>query len=394
MLSYTSIAPYFAIMLLCFILAHALSFLMPKSYWVHSKQQKHQVIEGIRSFLALGVFFHHAVITYYSYVTGDWLLPPSRFYANIGQFSVAVFFLITGFLFWEKAILAEGVISYKGLLTSRFRRIAPVYLVSALVVLIVILWQRDFAMDEPITKRLTSTLSLLFSMGVIPRSPINSVDPDDIYAGVLWTLKAEWNFYLALPILAYTLRKHIPKYIPIGLGVLFLFYVVGYRFNKSSILFLFMCGMLSATFYNDQRCRRFLDGSALLSVAGFMSLGAVLLLVERVYDYIGIALCFVFFMSILHLPANSFVRKLLQTPATKMLGSVSYSTYLIHGVVLHTTFMVFNNIFPVVSLDPLQMWLLVAVGATLVVLLSIISFRVIEFPFMRKPTEHIRAISK
>ncbi|HEX2532066.1 MAG TPA: hypothetical protein VHK70_11475, partial [Burkholderiaceae bacterium] len=85
MLSYTSIAPYFAIMLLCFILANALSFLMPKAYWLQSKQQKHQVIEGIRSFLALGVFFHHAVITYYSYVTGDWSLPPSRFYANIGQ---------------------------------------------------------------------------------------------------------------------------------------------------------------------------------------------------------------------------------------------------------------------------------------------------------------------
>jgi len=61
-------------------------------------------LDGLRGFLALGVFFHHAAV-YHEYLSdGRWQVPPSRFYTLVGQSSVAMFFMITGFLFWSRII--------------------------------------------------------------------------------------------------------------------------------------------------------------------------------------------------------------------------------------------------------------------------------------------------
>lgn len=64
-------------------------------------------IDGLRGFLALGVLFHHSVITYFYYLKGSWDVPPSRLATFFGQGGVAMFFMVTAFLFWNRA-LTEG----------------------------------------------------------------------------------------------------------------------------------------------------------------------------------------------------------------------------------------------------------------------------------------------
>ncbi|UYM62238.1 acyltransferase [Pseudomonas aeruginosa] len=59
-------------------------------------------IDGLRGYLAFFVFLHHSSIWYYYLKDGLWQLPPSRLYAHFGQTSVALFFMVTGFLFAHK----------------------------------------------------------------------------------------------------------------------------------------------------------------------------------------------------------------------------------------------------------------------------------------------------
>jgi tRNA A-37 threonylcarbamoyl transferase component Bud32 len=64
-------------------------------------------IDGLRGYLAFGVFVHHSIITWIFLRTGVIDFPPSNFYSMLGQGSVALFFMITGFLFWSR-LLAQG----------------------------------------------------------------------------------------------------------------------------------------------------------------------------------------------------------------------------------------------------------------------------------------------
>jgi hypothetical protein len=61
-------------------------------------------IEGLRGILAMNVFLHHSLITYYFRASGVWGPPGSTFYGELGPGSVTMFFFITGFLFLTKAI--------------------------------------------------------------------------------------------------------------------------------------------------------------------------------------------------------------------------------------------------------------------------------------------------
>lgn len=63
-------------------------------------------------YLAFGVFIHHTAITWVFLHTGAFAALDSGFYAQIGLASVALFFMITAFLFWgrllEKAVSTTG----------------------------------------------------------------------------------------------------------------------------------------------------------------------------------------------------------------------------------------------------------------------------------------------
>ncbi|MGV8546907.1 acyltransferase family protein, partial [Pseudomonas aeruginosa] len=65
-------------------------------------------IDGLRGYPALFVFLHHASI-WYDYLTdGLGQLAPRRLYADFGQASVALFFMVTGFLFAHEVLQSPG----------------------------------------------------------------------------------------------------------------------------------------------------------------------------------------------------------------------------------------------------------------------------------------------
>jgi len=80
-----------------------------------SKSARNESIDGLRGFLALGVFIHHCAVTWYYKQSGIWNVPPSNFYTELGQASVALFFMITAFLFWGKVIDKGSSIDWRSL---------------------------------------------------------------------------------------------------------------------------------------------------------------------------------------------------------------------------------------------------------------------------------------
>lgn len=74
----------------------------------HTNASRTMTIDGLRGYLAVGVFIHHAVI-YYRYLTERiWDNPASSLYTQLGSINVSLFFMITGYLFWGKIISCQG----------------------------------------------------------------------------------------------------------------------------------------------------------------------------------------------------------------------------------------------------------------------------------------------
>ena len=104
-----------------------------------ASEGRYATIDGLRGYLAFFVFLHHGTIWYFYLRTGMWEAPPSNLYNQFGQSSVALFFMITGFLFWTKLLEApHKPIDWGRLFVSRVLRLMPLYLCAMLLVLLTV----------------------------------------------------------------------------------------------------------------------------------------------------------------------------------------------------------------------------------------------------------------
>ena len=116
------------------LLPHVISFQV-------TSPPRFPTIDGLRGYLALAVFLSHSSIWYFYVHSGRWDVPPSNFYTHLGQSSVALFFMITGFLFWSKLLDGRArPIDWSRLYFSRLFRLVPLYLVSVACLIVVSLY--------------------------------------------------------------------------------------------------------------------------------------------------------------------------------------------------------------------------------------------------------------
>lgn len=325
---------YALVTLLLLIVAGSPLFHAADRSW-HAQSARTATIDGLRGFLALGVFFHHALIYNAFLTTGAWALPPSALFTELGQSSVVLFFMITGYLFWGKAIATKGRLPWVQLYIGRVFRIGPLYYLAIAAMLAVVFWRTGLALHQawPELRHELVRLSLLGYFG--PSNPINGyARPWIILAGVTWSLHFEWLFYLLLlPVSALFARVRAAQlpYVAVGLLVC-LWRIGGHAPTVPAVGFgAFYMGMLGATLRD--RGLAVAAGSWAERVASLALVGLLVAIARAPSVYAlapFLAVCAVFVL----VSAGCTAFGLLTLTASRRLGEVSYGLYLLQGLVL------------------------------------------------------------
>ena len=350
-------------------------------------------LDGLRGVLAISVFVQHAYLTRAAAILGRWGVPGNAFVQVLGLGAVAIFFMITAFLFWSRALAARGRLPALPLYRARLRRIYPAFAGSIVLLLFIVACETHFRLREaPLV--VLAEVAREFSLGIATGSTVNGLTSASlINANVTWSLGFEFGFYAALPLLALSLRS--------GRGWLAFVAVVlvAVLFERHCwIVACFLPGMLAAEWAARPRYAAWFAryGNALVLAGCVVLASAVVaspltfLTLERgprldVAPQLA-ALCAIFAGVALG-PGP----KLLARFELQFLGAISYSVYLLHAIVLYVASHLLASVVPLRTLAPAWYWLFVVTCVPAVVALATCSYRRLEAPFMRGPVRRARA---
>lgn len=371
-LGHTSIWYYFLVMPILVAFAH---FFVKKLSFYNSvlgeeEKGRFESLDGLRGFLALNVFFQHAVTSWFYFQTGIWEIVNIKFYRHLGGEAVIIFLIMTSFLYWSKMIAQKGEVDEGYLYRSRFLRLAPMYIFCAIIIVVSILIQSG--MDIDIKQTVKDILSWL-TVGLITTQSVNNVSVLPVNAGIHWTLHFEWFFYLMLPILAIFLRNKNMLVLAMPL----VFYALSSPDRGYWAIFFF--GIIAAHVYNNFPKFEIFK-IKIYSLVPILGLVLVYFMNYKPYSFpqyfvsMGVFLCFVY-------GADLF--GFLRTTVSKFLGTLSYSIYLIHGIVLFGVLNSVDYFTPITSLGAFNFWTLITISGLLTVVVSAVTYRYVEYPFIK-----------
>jgi peptidoglycan/LPS O-acetylase OafA/YrhL len=344
------------------------------------EQGRFASLDGLRGYLAFFVFLHHSAIWYFYLRTGQWKVPPSNLYTHFGQSSVAMFFMITGFLFWSKLIDGrEKPIDWTRLFISRVLRLAPLYFVVLMLLVIVIAWLSNFTLIDPPTILLKGLVRWA-SFTVLGNPDLNGVQGTPrILAYAIWSLPYEWLFYLSLPLFALPFRMPSPRlYVVLGAMV-----IVGAILSgkpKPEIISSFAGGIVAAFLVRS----RFLRSIAVLKVSALVAVACVVIGVSCCHSAHNFKVLVLLSVAFAIIACGNSLFGLLTHAVSRTLGEISYSIYLLHGIVLFVAFNFIIDPIHAASLSPLQHWSVICICSPVLVFLGFTAFRLIEAPAMRR----------
>lgn len=338
-------------------------------------------LDGLRGYLALSVFFHHAAIYYLWLRDGVWALPPSSFFTLLGEVSVCLLFITTGFLFWNKAIDAKGRLNFLNLYTGRLFRLAPLYLAALTVVNLMVFWEASFTLAVPLRTVIREVLHN-YSLGYLGIIDVNGDQRTWIkMAGVTWTLKYEWQFYASLLLTGVLCRRMWLSYSFVGLGLAVSAAIVwlhqkapGPAPSPDVCILLFFCGMAISCL-----CKRGmtipLPGTA-LSVTATASLFLLFCADTSVNRPEALALVAVVFYAVV---SGADLFGLLTLKASLRLGDISYGIYLFQGPAFYLMSRAYFGLSPFADAGA-NHWAFTAITMIGLALLAAILHRAIETP--------------
>lgn len=311
-------------------------------------------------------------------------LIPGLDFTGIGKAGVYLFFVLSAFLLsWQALDLdrlkATSLKYWVGYGVRRVLRIYPLYLVVLILSLVVTLRLPGYTPTVGSVTELIEHLALLAGNNIF------------------WTVPVEFKYYLLLPFVTlaffFASRIHWSLCIGIALASLiaihFLWPPGETEANSISLgpyLGIFVLGSLSAVFYTDAFKEALKDYKIAFSVAGWLAVLVVMLtvpsLARLLFDneltnqhFHRFFVMYGIIWSIAILAAMHGTRiyvAVFETAPLRFLGKVSFSAYLLHFPVIQ----LFSNVIELhASLE-----FVLAFGTIL--LISWISYRVIEYPFI------------
>lgn len=323
-------------------------------------------IDGLRGYLALAVFVYHFFLTHQWHNGAAWPSPTPAAIRNLGEVGVSVFFMITGFLFIHRlrerqlgnreARSNETTVKeqpwdfrtrfdawrreWSDFIVRRICRIYPLYLSAMVIIVGISLSKTGMVMNDSPRELLVWLIKWLgFSA-----TPLNGVEHAPIMlARVEWTLRYEWVFYLSLPLVALSLSKaRAFAFIVTSAAVAGALWPVetwiSFLRLESKFLFLFVLGgwLAEAKLQEMSPVLRSVPWrSGTLSIIALACLATVVFGFNTAYGFLQACLLAVFLLMVV---MDNTLFGLLALPASRLLGEISYSIYLIHGLVLYVFF--------------------------------------------------------
>lgn len=348
-------------------------------------------LDGLRGVLAISVFAHHADLTRAAAIAGSWTTPATAFVQVLGLGAVAIFFMITAYLFWSRTIALGGDLAAGRFYRARLRRIYPAFAGSIVALLAVVAWQTGFALRES-PAVLVREVAGQFSLGIAAGATVNGLPHANLIdAGVTWSLAFECGFYALLPLLGRAVRAR-RSWIAFAVVAL-----VALAFARHLwIVGCFLPGMLAAELERRPRAAawfaRFGGGVALASfalllVATVAAPAALFTLAHGPQaDVVPqlVALCGIFAGVTLGGPLP-----LLERRELRFAGAISYSVYLLHAIVLYVAARSVESWMPVARMSQASYAAFVLACVPVVALVATASFVALEEPFL-----HVRRRSR
>mgnify|MGYP001205666743 CR=1 FL=1 len=313
-----------------YLVAHLLSHTNLFDYLDH--RTRISSIDGLRGFLSISVFICHFSITYYWITDATWKIPNNVIFYNYGKVSVAMFFMISGYLFTKNHMDKKKFSSLK-FFESRIFRIYPLYILVVCIVFFIVLHQTNYSLSCSKIEFMKSFLKWILFLGC----PINNYnDTKTVIAYVDWTLKYEWIFYLSFPFIIYfiTQYKFYFKITMLLLGLYFFINPINLYYFNSKYFFLFIIGCLIADNRITSLKNRLNFNSTYASSLNLVLILSILFYTETLSPVHLLVISVSFFL----FAQGNDLFGLLNSKPSKILGEISYSMYLLHGLLLSLSF--------------------------------------------------------
>jgi len=351
---------------LFFILVLVYSLINIKTNFINNADSQFPQLDGLRGILALSIIMHHCTIMYFYFIHGKWEVPPSIFYTLIGQVSVGLFFITTGFLFGFK--IFKDNFQIRPFFISRMRRILPLQFFSVCLSFIVILAIDNFILNVPVLELILSFFNwMVYNIQTINNNPYSL-----IIETVYWTLSLEWAFYIILPLL-FLIRK---KYLNNIYFILFLSLL--YFINFDSKVLMFLVGITSSLLV----IKEIPLNKYILDIIGLISISSIFIYFSSAYNFIVVILLFLIFLAIIF---GNYFKYLLSNKVIIFFGKISYSIYLLHNIIVFLIFHLINKYYmPLSNITQLQYWLIVFLIFNITIIISSYSYRYIEYKFYHR----------
>jgi peptidoglycan/LPS O-acetylase OafA/YrhL len=376
----TETNPFFALAayLIAIVTAALLLRAVPKiaQHLEHSGESRFASIDGLRGYLAFGVFIHHSIITWIFLSTGEIGFPPSNFYSQLGQGSVSLFFMITGFLFWDRLLSKGRQHDWLAFAISRVFRLYPLYLPLMAIVFVMAFYLQDWELKEPVMQ----LVGQFFSWLSFDRPDINGYPQTGmLISNVTWTLAYEVFFYMALPLAAmlFIYRGSWVQTVLCLIGIYTLYQVIGWEHSLKKHYLAGFLGGIAAAYWIRRPHLVAWSKTPLAGAIALLALTIAFTAFNRAFKLGPLLLISLFFVIV---ASGNPLFGALRPRSIRWLGEISYSTYLLHGFVL---WIFVQRLPPVLQLDARESWIflpLFALCSCLLIIISTLTYLYIEKP--------------
>lgn len=344
----------------------------------HSGESRYASIDGLRGYLAFGVFVHHSIITWIFLRTGVVDFPPSNFYSQLGQGSVALFFMITGFLFWNRLLTQGRQHDWLAFAVSRVFRLYPLYLPLMLIVFVTVFYLQGWELKESGVRLLGQILAWL----TFDRPDVNQYHQTGmLISNVTWTLGYEVFFYLALPLagMVFIYRGSWLQVVLCLIGIYALYQLIGWEHSLKKHFLASFLGGIGAAYWIRRPNLVAWGQTRLAGIVALVALAVAFTAFDRAFSLRPLLLMSLFFVIV---ASGNTLFGALRPRSIRWLGEISYSTYLLHGFVL---WVMVQRLPLLVGLDARDTWTylaLLAVCSCLLIIICSLTFLYIEKPGM------------